>query len=139
MPVKNYTRGTLPHVDPQQDAVSLPEFRDVMVEHGPKDAEGVPTFQLPDFTTAEYEPWLPEVDELVEQEAAERAPQIAAETARDLAENHPPYEYQLDSDLDDELPGDYELSWTKPPTAEPIKVKSERLPSPKPRAQKALN
>lgn len=131
MPVKRHTSRTLPYVQAQEEV--LPDYQTVMAEHGPKGEDDSPTFELPDFETRPYEPWLPEVDTRVEQEAAEKAPQIAAETARDLAENHPPYEYQLDSDLDDELPGDYELSWTKPPTAEPIKVESERLPSPVPR------
>jgi hypothetical protein len=137
MPVTRHTRGTLPHVTSEGQEEPVPLFDEVMVEHGPKD-DGKPTSVLPDFTTKPYEPWLPAVEEQVEQEAVEKASQIADEALRHVRDELPPYEYTLDADAEDLDPAKYTLSWNKPPTDTPIKVKSERAdrPSPTPRARR---
>jgi hypothetical protein len=134
MPVTRHTRGTLPHVTPDGQEEPLPLFDEVLVEHGPK-ADGKPTSQLPSFTTKDYESWLPEVEAQAEQEAAEKAPQIAEEAAQAVRDApHEPWTLAADKPLQ----GDYTLSWNKPPTDEPIKVSSERAdkPSPTPRARR---
>jgi hypothetical protein len=132
MPKTNHTRKSLPKVAGPEEP--LPDFLAVLEEHGPKDDDGKPTLVLPDFETTEYKEWMPEVEELVEQQAAEKAPQIADEALRHVRDALPPFEYQLDADAEDLDYTRYELSWNRPPTSEPIKVKSERLPSPRPRA-----
>lgn len=132
MPAKRHTERTLPHAD-EQPAEPLPDFQAVMAEHGPKGDDGEPTMELPDFITPQYVPWLPEVEERVDRKAAERAPQIVEEAAAAVAEaTHPPV--KLDADVD--LPGDYTLSWERPPTPEPIKVTSERVDRPSPRTRR---
>lgn len=137
MPVTRHTSGTLPYINDDGHEEPLPHYSEVLAEHGPKDENG-PTWALPDFSTKDYEPWLPGVEEQVEREAAERAPQIADEALRYVRDELPPFEYQLDSDVDDLDPDKYELSWNKRPTEEPIKVPSVRAdkPSPSPRAQR---
>lgn len=131
MPKVSHTQRGLPKVAGPEE--TLPDFDAVMREHGPKGDDGEPTMALPDFETAEYREWMPEVEETVEREAAERAPQIADEALRHVRDVLPPFEYQLDADAEDLDYSRYELSWNRPPTKRPIKVKSERLPSPTPR------
>ena len=135
MPKVSHTQRDLPEGDARPEE-PLPDFLDVLKKHGPKDEQGTPTMELPDFVTPEYVDWMPEVDAQVEREAAEKAPQIADEALRYIRDELPPFEYQLDADAEDLDYTRYELSWNRPPTAEPIKVKSVRLtspPSPHPR------
>jgi len=135
MPITRHTRGTLPYVTADGQEEPLPEFEAVMAEHGPKDEDG-PTGVLPDFTTEEYQPWLPGLEKQIDEEAAEKAPQIAEEAEKAVSEaSHEPWTLASDKPLS----GDYTLSWNKPPTSEPIKVESERVdkPSPTPRTPRA--
>jgi hypothetical protein len=132
VPKVSHTQKSLPPAEVGLEE-PLPHFAAVMEEHGPKDEDGVPTMVLPDFEPGEYKDWMPEVDALVDQEAAEKASQIADEALRHVRDELPPFEYQLDADADDLDYSRYELSWNQPPTRKPIKVKSERLPSPSPR------